>query len=125
MQPTERVRGCFSLASISSLSKYLSLVQASIWIYRSLWRIGYGPEGMEVRVPFAVEMHSLLFSVYRVFKRILISAPNTLCARIKSPTCPLDTRTNWLRRCRCSYEPKISASTVNLKFRRYPSLYIN
>jgi len=121
----QRVRGCVSPASISSLSQYLSLFQASIRIYRSLWRIGYWPEGMEVRVPFAVQMHSLLFSGYRVFKRILISAPNMLCARIKSPTCPLDTRTNGLRRCRCSYEPKISASTVNLNSRPYPSLYTN
>jgi hypothetical protein len=48
-----------------------------------------------------------------------------LCARIKSPTCPLDTRTNGLRRCRCSYETKLSASTVNLNSRRYPSLYTN
>lgn len=44
---------------------------------------GYGPEGMEVRVPFAVETHSLLFGGYRVFKRILISALNILCARIE------------------------------------------
>jgi len=73
---------------------------------------------MEVRVLFAVDMHNLLFSGYRVFKRILISAPNMLYFRIKSPLCPLDTRTNGLQRCRCSYEPKISAYSVNLNSRR-------
>jgi len=73
---------------------------------------------MEVPVPLAVELHNLLFSGYRVFNRILISAPNKLCARIKSLMCPLDTRTNGLRRCRCSYEPKISASTINVNSSR-------